>query len=137
MSSNIWTVFGRLCAEPEIKWFDGKNGKDPYCVGQFRIAVDRNYRDAGEEKPGVDFFQVRIFGRDAEAMEKYGFKGQRVFVTGCARVEEWKDKTTKENRSMVVLRASSVRIIDWPERDGDETKPANDDGDFQDPFRDQ
>lgn len=75
---NRFIIIGRLTGDPEMRYTEGRT-----AIARFNIAVDRKYKKAGE--PTADYFNVTAFGKTAEVIEKYVFKGTKLAVTG--RVE--------------------------------------------------
>lgn len=77
---------GRLTADPEIKTInDGVN-----YVTKFSIAVNRKYVKEGEERT-ADFFNCSCFGKTAEFVSKYFFKGQEMLLEGRLQNRSWED----------------------------------------------
>jgi single-strand DNA-binding protein len=72
---NLVVLVGNLTADPEIRY--AGNGT---AVANIRIAVRRAFRKEGG--PEADFFRVTIFGKQAEMVEKYLSKGQKVGIEG-------------------------------------------------------
>lgn len=66
---NNVSLMGRLTRDPEVRYANEK------AVAKFSIAVDR----IGE---GTDFINIVTFGKTAEFIEKYFFKGMRIALTG-------------------------------------------------------
>ena len=76
---------GRLVKDPEVRYNASQT-----AVCSFIIAVDRPTK-AGEEKK-TDFPRLTAFGRTAENMEKYAYKGQKVAVDGSVRTGSYENK---------------------------------------------
>lgn len=77
---------GRLTADPEMKTInDGAN-----YVTKFSIAVNRKYVKEGEERT-ADFFNCSCFGKTAEFVSKYFFKGQEMLLEGRLQNRSWED----------------------------------------------
>ena len=77
---------GRLTSDPEMKTInDGAN-----YVTKFSIAVNRKYVKEGEERT-ADFFNCSCFGKTAEFVSKYFFKGQEMLLEGRLQNRSWED----------------------------------------------
>ena len=63
---NYALLIGRLTKDPEVR----EN------VTRFSIAVDRRFKRDGE--PTVDFFNCVAFGKTADFVAKYFFKGKQI-----------------------------------------------------------
>lgn len=80
------TIFlGRTTRDVDVRYSQGGN---PMAIGRFSIAVDTGYGD----KKKTNFFNCTIFGKQAEAFEKYVKKGTKVLLECEANQEQYKDK---------------------------------------------
>lgn len=71
---NVWIASGRLTKDPEIRRGEKAN------VALFSLAVQRGYIKDGKRE--TDFFSCTAFGKNAEFIEKYIHKGDKVIVRG-------------------------------------------------------
>ena len=62
------------------------------------IACDRRF---GEKT--TDFFEIKAFGKTAEAMEKFLHKGSKVFVEGDLQVDSYTDKNGNKRQNTVIM----------------------------------
>ena len=92
---------GRLVSDPELK-----TTGTGISVTSFRIAVDRNYVKAGEERK-ADFFDIVCWRNTAEFVCRYFGKGSLIAVEGQlqSRTYQAKDGT---NRYVVEVVADNV-----------------------------
>lgn len=67
---------GRLTRDPELR--STTNGLE---VASFSVAVTRTFKNK-EGNYEADFFNVSVFGKQAENVSKYCFKGSQVGVEG-------------------------------------------------------
>ena len=72
---NKTILIGRLVAEPEVKYT-----QDNTAVARYRLAVDRKIKRDGEQT--ADFIPCVAFGKSAEFVEKYLYKGIKIAVVG-------------------------------------------------------
>lgn len=98
---NSVTLVGRVGQNPEPRYFN-----DNKVVLRLSLAVKRKYHPlerqvrnirSGEEE--TDWFNLELWGRDAEYAGKYVTKGARIGITGSLNVDTWNDKITGEERS--------------------------------------
>ena len=98
---NSVTLVGRVGQKPEPRYFG-----DNKVVLRLSLAVKRKYHplerqarniQSGEEE--TDWFNLELWGRDAEYASKYVTKGARIGVTGSLNVDTWEDRITGEQRS--------------------------------------
>ena len=84
---------GRLTKEVELK--SSQNGTS-YLSNS--VACDRKY---GEKK--TDFFNIKAFGKTAEAMDKFLHKGSKIFVEGDLQIDEYTDKTGNKRQTVSIV----------------------------------
>ena len=90
-------LLGRLTKEPEILF--SKNGTK---VGKFTLAVSRKYMKEGTERV-TDFFNVVTFGKSAEFVEKYFYKGQQIALLGRAELNQYEDENGNNKTSLQIV----------------------------------
>lgn len=71
-------LMGRLTRDPEVRY---SKGEQPVAAARFNLAVDRRYKQKGEE-PTADFISCVAFGKTAEFFEHYCHQGTKVAVEG-------------------------------------------------------
>lgn len=81
-------MMGRLVQDPDIRYAQTNNGE--LAVASFRLAVDRKYVRDGDAK--ADFFRCTAFGRKAEFVADYLFKGIKVVVEGRMQNDNYTNK---------------------------------------------
>lgn len=72
---NSVQLVGRLTRDPDVRYTDGGS-----TVARFTLAVDRRFKREGEDS--ADFISCVAFGKTAEFLEKWFWKGQRLGMTG-------------------------------------------------------
>lgn len=92
-------------------------------VASFRIAVDGRKKDAP-----ASFFDCKVFGSTKDALMRFKGKGDAIAINGSISQESWKDKTTDQNRSRVVVLASGVEFLGGKSKDT--AQPAADETDI-------
>jgi single-strand DNA-binding protein len=95
-------LVGRLGQDPEIKYFDSGSVK-----AKFSIAVDRNFSKENKE---TDWFNIEVWGRQAEFVSEWVKKGSLVSVTGQLEVQKWTDQAGNP-KEWPSIRASDVRFV--------------------------
>ena len=76
---------GRWVRDPDIRY--SAEGK---AVAKGTIAVDCRYKKDGDQT--ADFISVVAFGKTAEIIEKYFFKGMKCMVTGRIQTGSYENK---------------------------------------------
>lgn len=96
----LGTIHGRLVRSPELRTFKRNDGEEG-TVCNFTVAADNRYG----AKTDASFYQCSIFGKRAEAIEKFFDKGSEIVATGYLEQEEYTDKNgdTKRNWKFAVI----------------------------------
>lgn len=104
---NEVVLVGRLSREPNVK----ESQKTNYV--RFAVAVERPVK-SGEPKQ-ADFPQCIAFGRTADVIGRYGFKGQRISVSGRIQTSKYKKQNgdTVFDTTVVVNR---VEFLEWMDK---------------------
>ena len=82
MDLNVVTLVGRVAQDAEMR----QAGET--VVSSFSIATS----DGFGEKAKTSFFNVSVWGKQAETLSKYLVKGAQIGVTGKLVQESWKTK---------------------------------------------
>lgn len=94
---------GRLTADPEIKVYNNEKG-DVY-IARYSLAVARRFK-----RDEVDFFRCISFGKTAQFLEKYIFKGSKIVAAGRLQQDRWTDKESGKDRSAVIVVVDEVEF---------------------------
>src|SRR5262245_26937864 len=104
---NRVTLVGRLTRDPELRH---TAGGDPVC--STRLAVTSRARDeSGNWGDKSNYFDVTVFGRQAQTASTYLTKGRRIGVDGRLSWREWQaqDGTRRQNVEVI---ANDVFFLD-------------------------
>lgn len=82
---NQVVLIGRLTKDPETSVSQSNT-----MVSRFTLAVDRDYKRDGEQT--ADFIRIITFGRTAELVDAYLFKGRQVAVHGRIQTGSYTNK---------------------------------------------
>lgn len=106
-SLNRVVLVGNLTRDPELKFSPA--GKP---VARFGIAINRvpYTNEMGERVEEVDFFNVVVFGRQAETTHQYLKKGSPVALDGRLRSRSW-ETDDGQKRSIVEVLAQNVQFL--------------------------
>ena len=129
-------MIGRLTRDCELKYSEGG-----LAICKFSLACGKKIKDENY----TSFFDVVVFGKLGEALNKYLLKGKQVAVQGEVKQERW----TKDgqNHSKVTVIANNIELLgggekheastestgapivvnDWGQQGEDKGKPFNDD----------
>lgn len=102
---NSVILSGRITRDPEVKQTPSQ-----MSVARFNIAIDRG-KDKNGESRGADFPSILAFGKTAELVGRYGFKGQLVAVQGRIQTGSYDKDGSKVYTTDVV--ADRVEFLEW------------------------
>lgn len=106
---NVVALMGRLVADPELR--HTPNG---VATCTFRIAVDRSFVRAGEERK-ADFIDIVVWRQTAEFVCKYFHKGNLIAVDGSSRRARMRTKPATSSYAFEVV-ANNVHFTGRKER---------------------
>jgi single-strand DNA-binding protein len=109
--SNSAALIGKLTRDPELRTVDTPAGSR--SVLTLGLAVRKPSKSEGDD---ADFFDVTVWGADAENCAKYLAKGRLVGVTGRLEPTSWEAPDGSRRRGMEIT-ASAVEFLDRPRRD--------------------
>jgi single-strand DNA-binding protein len=114
---NRVTIVGRLTRDPELRHLSSGTP-----VLQLGIACNGRQRDdAGNWTDKPNFFDVKVFGNQAEMLAQHLVKGRRIGVDGRLDWSSWEAQDGSK-RSKVEIVAQSVQFLDSR---GDDQPAAN------------
>jgi len=121
-------LVGRLVRDAELKYTN-----TGMAICKFSIAVNYRKKDGVKWSEKASFFDVVLWGKSGESVNKYLVKGKQVGIEGELRQERWEKEG--KNLSKVEIFASNVQLLggqgssqaqkpqeNWPEN----TKPVDD-----------
>jgi single-strand DNA-binding protein len=98
---NIITLVGRAGLDPEVRYFESGG-----CVANLRMAVNRRSRD---DEP--DWFNLAIWGKQAQVAADYVRKGSLLAVVGSLKFDSWTDRASGEERRRPVVLVSRLDLL--------------------------
>lgn len=104
-------LLGRLGAKPEIRYT--QNGTP---VAKFSLATSTKYQDkAGNKKETTQWHNCVVWGKSAEAIEKYSDKGSLLF---CEGELEYSDYQNKQGQKVyrTEIKVHNFKFLDSPEK---------------------
>lgn len=116
-------MIGRLANDPELRYTQAG-----IAVAQFRIAVDRPYKNQDGSRD-ADFFPVVTWRKLAESCAHNLSKGRLVAIEGRIQNRSY----TRQDGStgwVTEIQASNVRFLDYP-KDGNGTNNGGDGDEFE------
>jgi single-strand DNA-binding protein len=110
-------LIGNLGVDPETRVMpDGQQ------VSKFRMAVNRTYKNReGDTIEDTQWFNVEAWSTWSRVAEQYLLSGERVYIEGRLRTEEYdKDGETKYFTKVVVQEMIMLGGPNGPHRSGDQ-----------------
>ena len=101
MAINSVTLVGRAGRDPEVRYFESGT-----VVANLTMAVNRRNRN---DEP--DWFNLEIWGKQAQVAADYVKKGSLLGISGSFKLDQWRDKTTGENKSKPVIRVDRLELL--------------------------
>ena len=109
---NIVLLMGNLTRDPDVRYTPSGT-----AICTLGLAVNRRYQTRnGEDREETCFLDIDVFGKQAESCKNYLRKGAPVMIEGRLRLDQWKDKTSGDNRSKLKVTATSVNFLSGPGR---------------------
>lgn len=112
---NLVVLIGNLTSDPKLSYTP--NTSTP--VASFRLAVKKPTKDGG-----ADFIQCKVFGRQAETLAQYKFKGDEIAVQGRIDTSNYKDRDGKTVYVTEVV-CERIEYTRTPKRGNEETPQRN------------
>ena len=98
---NVITLVGRAGRDPEVRYFESGT-----MVANLSLAVNAYKRD---EAP--DWFNLTIWGKQAQVAVDYVKKGSQIAVSGRMTSERWTDRATGEEKSKPVVVVERITLL--------------------------
>lgn len=103
---NHVTEIGRLTRDAEVTYTPGR-----MAVAKFSIAINRRVKKGLEWVDEANYFDVSVFGKQAENLKQFLTKGKQVCVDGYLKQDRWQDQATGQNRSAVKIIANDIQLL--------------------------
>ena len=109
---NVVLLNGRLTRDPELRYTQTNQ-----AVTNFTIAVDRNLSSEkiqeyqNKNLPTADYIRVTVWGKQAENVAQYLFKGSPVLVNGRIQTGSYKNEQNQDVYTTDVV-ASNIEFLE-------------------------
>ena len=89
-------LIGHTGDDVKMVYFEGGN-----CLGRFPLATNEDYinRATNERVSNVEWHNIVVRNKAAEACEKYLKKGDKVYVEGRLKTRKWQDEKGNDRYS--------------------------------------
>ncbi|MCL2792259.1 MAG: single-stranded DNA-binding protein [Spirochaetaceae bacterium] len=97
-------LVGRLTRDAELRFTSSGTP-----VAKFSVAVNRGKKSGDQWDEEVNYFDIVLWGKVAEALSKYLAKGKQVAIDGELRQSRWEQDG--QNRSRVEIHAANIQLL--------------------------
>lgn len=119
---NMVVLIGRLTRDAELRYTNSG-----IAVCRFSLAVNRRKRSGDSWETEANFFDVVVWGKQGEAVQRYLEKGKQVAVSGELRQSRWEQNG--QNRSKVEVIAANLQLLGGGSSGGRRPTEASNSGD--------
>ncbi len=110
-------LVGRLTRDAELRFTTAGTP-----VAKFSIAVNRSKKTGDQWDEEVNYFDIVLWGKTAEALSKYLIKGKQVAIDGELRQSRWEQDG--QNRSRIEIHAANIQLLGGSSGTGSAHSPA-------------
>jgi single-strand DNA-binding protein len=98
-SLNKVQIIGNLGKDPKIRHTQSGDK-----IASFSVACSEKWNDkqTGEQKEKTEWVNCSVFGKLADVIEKYVFKGSKIYVEGKFKTRKWQDASGNDKYSTYV-----------------------------------
>jgi single-strand DNA-binding protein len=97
-------LIGRLTRDAEYKMLPSGQ-----AVCNFSIAVNRRRKNGDNWEDEASYFDIVLWGKQADSLNRYLVKGKQIAVDGELRQDRWQQDG--QNRSKVIISATNVQLL--------------------------
>jgi len=102
-------IAGHLTRDVELKYTASE-----MAIASCGVAVNKKHKDRDDT---VMYLDVTLFGKRAEAFERFHSKGSAVFLEGDLTQDHWEDRETGQKRSKIKMNANNWEFMDQPQKE--------------------
>lgn len=101
---NHVVLVGRLTRDAQLKYTNSG-----LAISTFAIAINRRIKQGERWTDEANFFEITLFGKQAEAVNQYLRKGNQVAIEGELRQDRWEQDGQK--RSKIIIVANNIQLL--------------------------
>ena len=106
MNLNKVFVLGNVTRDPELRSMPSGSQ-----VTSFGIATNRVWKDAqGQKKQEAEFHNIVAFGKLADTISRYVFRGSLILIEGRIKTRNWDDKATGAKHYKTEIIAETMQL---------------------------
>lgn len=106
MSTDLNSVFliGRLTRDVELTYLQSGS-----AVARFSLAVNRSTKSGDQWVDEASYFDVSLYGKQAESLKQYLLKGKQIGVQGSLKQDRWEKDGQKFSKVAII--ANNVELL--------------------------
>ena len=98
-------MIGRLTKDAEVKYTP-----DGMAIASLSLAINRSTKGKdGQWYDEANYFDVKVFGKQADNLKPYLTKGKQIGVDGYLKQERWEKDGQKKSR--VIINANDIQLL--------------------------
>ena len=101
---NTLAIVGRVTRDAELSYLNSGTAK-----ATFAIAVNRSVKKGDQWTDEVSYFDLTLWGKQAENLTKYLTKGTQVGITGSLQQRRWEKDGQKQSK--VEIHVENIQLI--------------------------
>jgi single-strand DNA-binding protein len=103
---NSVTLVGRLTRDVELKYSTSGT-----AIARLSLGTTQSRKQGEQWVEESHYFDCIMFGRRADALQRYLTKGQQVGIIGTLQQNRWQDKQSGQNRSKVEILVDDIQLL--------------------------
>ena len=107
-SLNRVSLIGNVGRDPEVRYTQSGD-----AIMNFSLATTEKWKTKdGERQERTEWHRVEVFGGQAKVVKDYVGKGDKIYIEGQIRYEEWTDKDgNKRNTTRIRVSGPNSRLV--------------------------
>ena len=114
--TNSATLIGRVTRDPELRTVSTSAGERPVLT--LGLAIRRPVLPEGEDAATADFFDITVWGQQAQTCARYLRKGRLAAIMARLEPMSWEAADGSRRRGIEII-ATGVEFVDRPPREPD------------------
>ena len=101
---NSVILIGRLTRDAELTYLQSGS-----AVANISVAVNRSRKEGEQWVSEVNYFDVSLFGKQAETLKQYLLKGKQIAIQGALKQDRWEKDGQKFSKIRII--ANNIELL--------------------------